>query len=133
MKTNTPKVITAVMLPVMTGTPGEITIPVTVKGFNNVSAVSLSIQYDPEKLTYKTGQTLNYTLAFGSYETGVIRIGGCDTQNTNLKDGTVICDLVFDYQGGETDLTFITEDGQCELSDPDGKVLDCQFINGRLQ
>lgn len=100
-----------------------IDIPITVEDFNEVSALSLRIKYDPDAMTYSDNYTINplypelvqliyiepLTNPFvdGDYEFIIIggNIGGNDDP-VSLPDGTTIVTLEFAYTGGNTDIVF---------------------------
>lgn len=113
-----------------------VTVPVTVKDFTNISAVSLTLQFNPDVLQYLDGESVSgYWLQFNSNTPNRVTIGGCGLMS--LPDNTVLFTLKFRYMGGVSDLVWITDDGLCEYGDtsfeplPDNPKAE-YYINGRI-
>jgi len=110
----------------------RVEVAVNTENFENVGAISLKIQYDPVVLTFngltnvaKTG--FNYNAA-----AGVATIGWFDqTGNTPLHLGnSKLLDLDFTYNGGTSQLTFLT--AECEIADSVGSPLTVVYVNGSV-
>lgn len=114
--TYAPKVIT---------TPGPVTLPITVDRFNNVDAISLTLQYDPAIIQF-TGFTANAVfpgMTVNIPVPGTAIIGWFNTTPvTYLPDGSTIVDLHFNFFGGTSLL---------EWQDP--YSVDCEYQNALIQ
>lgn len=122
-------------------TPGEIIVPVTVAGFNNIGAISLTLEYDPTVLTYIQGTqnpALTGFLAIGdnALPSGMHRIiFGWFGNGLSLPNGSSMADLRFNYLGGSTDLIWIDDGSSCDYGDAAYNTLndlpyECYYING---
>ncbi|MHC1708242.1 MAG: cohesin domain-containing protein [Bacteroidales bacterium] len=121
-----------------TACPGtQVIIPVTVSQMINVSAISLTLGWDAPVLSYVEAQ--NFNPAFINpgeivlnAAPGYWAMSWYNVAPISILDGTLL-DLVFDYHGGATDLTWnLLTSGACEYNDPDGNVLDAVFTNGHV-
>jgi hypothetical protein len=112
--------------PILTACSGtDINVPVTVSGFNNIGAVSLTLNYDPAVLSFNSGSnTGNFPgLAIGG-GSGTISIGGfsTDPDGFSLANGAVLCTLNFTSNGGTSALSWNDEDGySCQYAGPLGE------------
>lgn len=98
-------------IPSVSGCVGQtLTFPVTVTGFSNIGASSLSISYDPAVLTNPvfTNTSNVIPLGFFSPTAGLINISGFSsaTGGVNLPDNAVFFTLSFTYLGGDADVYF---------------------------
>jgi hypothetical protein len=120
--------------------PGEVTVPVTVTGFSNIGAVSLSLDYNFTVIQFLQG-TPNpqlSTLLTGDYDfgTGIHRITvGWFGAGVTLPDGDTLLNLSFTFTGGNTELTWYDNGPSCEYADGDYNVLSdtpttAYYING---
>jgi hypothetical protein len=113
--------------------PGAIDIPILVNGFNDIGAISLTMEYDPSVLVYQDIFVSNPELS----ATGVWLIGSQDgpggkkfiriswTKNANLSppasvnlpDNSTIVSLKFNYTGGTSSLVWTDDGASCEYAD----------------
>lgn len=115
--------------------PGKVAVPISVKDFNNIGAISLKISYSTTVLTFDSlsGAPGGVTFTSGA-SGGVITIGWFDqTGNTplNLADGANLVKLNFTYAGSGTksDITFNTSGS--DLSDKNGtSITGVKYVNG---
>jgi hypothetical protein len=127
--------------PVIThASPGELDIPIMVNGFNDIGAISLTLEYDPSVLAYQDIYVSNPELS----AKGIWLIGSQDapggkkyiriswTKNiqeppqapVNLPDNSSIVTLKFNYTGGTSDLLWMDDGASCEYADGDFNELD---------
>lgn len=122
-------------------TPGEVTVPVTVTGFDQIGAISLNLEYDPSVLTFVQGiqnPALTGMFAIGSnlLPSGMQSLAiGWFGNAQSLDDGSAIVDLKFNFLGGTTNLTWFDDGGSCEYTDAEYYALNdiptaCHFRNG---
>ncbi|MCH7827106.1 MAG: carboxypeptidase regulatory-like domain-containing protein, partial [Bacteroidetes bacterium] len=120
-----------ISLPDITTQPNaDISIPIDVTGFNNVSAISIVINYDPNVLTFQSNPdplTGNY---FINNPTGQIRIGWFSITPSNFADGALL-HLNFKYIGGNTNLDFETTNTN-EIADAMGASISTTYKNGSV-
>ena len=123
-------------------TADTIDIPLTVTGFTNIGAVSLSIDYDYSVLHFINGTPHPQLPSFPTGEldlgTGIHRVtmGWFGTAKT-LPDGSAIMTLHFTFSGGITSLTFFDNGPSCEYADGNYNVLndipaEQYYINGNV-
>lgn len=109
--------------------PGTVEVAIIVTGFNNIGAISLSLDYDYSVLHF-TGGTPNPLLpSFPAGEidlsTGYRRITmGWFGSGVTLSDGSTIMTLSFTYLSGITSLTWFDNGPSCEYADADFNVLN---------
>ena len=105
-------------LPVMTACPGSvIAVPITVNGFNNIGAVSLTMNYDAAILTFINATNSLGLMIDGTTIPGKIVTVGFFSSATTLANGTILFTLNFTYNGGSTAMTWNTEGISCEYDD----------------
>jgi hypothetical protein len=126
--------------------PGTtINVPINVDNFNNITGLTLRIEYDPTILNFQNYTNVNSNLVAGIYVNDVhmsptlhkILIIWSDVP-LSLSSGSKILDLVFTYISGTTAMTFNnTSNGgmDCEFTDAVGNPLpdtpsDVYYING---
>lgn len=99
-----------------------IEIPMKVKNFSNIGAISLTLTYDKTVMFYDSytdpNGFLEYVYCDETVTPAVIRISGTTTTAFNLADDEVLILLTFGYMGGNTDLDFddAVEDTKCEFA-----------------
>jgi hypothetical protein len=127
---------------VSASSPGPVNVPVTVTGFTNIGAVSLTLDYDYSVVHFVQGLpnpalpgflTGDQNLGNGYHR---ISMGWFGSANT-LPDGSTIMTLNFDYISGNSTLTWYDNGSSCEYADPMGNVLidipqATYFINGYI-
>jgi hypothetical protein len=120
--------------------PGTITIPVTVTGFTNIGAISLSLDYDYSVLNFVQG-TANpnlpgFAVGDNNLGTGYHRIVmGWYGSGKTLADGSTIMTLTFTFLSGITSLTWYDMGPSCEYADANYDVLndipyEDYYVNG---
>jgi hypothetical protein len=122
-------------------TPGQITIPLTVTGFNNVGVISLTLEYDPAVLTFIQGTQnpaltgflaiVDNTLPSGMHRVIIGWFGNA----VSLADGSSLVNLTFNFLGGSTDLFLYDDGSSCEYGDAAYNTLndspyECYYVNG---
>ena len=91
--------------------------------FNNIGAVSLRLEYDPEVLSYNSAcQYRSFpNLIIYKPAPGILTDSGTtnSTEGFSLPDGSVFFTLNFTYLGGSTGLNWFDDDGaSCEYAGP---------------
>ena len=120
--------------------PGAVDVPLTVTGFNNIGAISLSIDYNAAVLTFTGGtpnpQLPSFPLGDLNLGTGYHRISmGWYGNGVTLADGSAIMTLHFTYIGGITSLNWYDSGPSCEYADANYNILNDiptadYYING---
>lgn len=98
-----------------------VTVPLTVWGFTDVNSFSLTLDYDPDVLTFFCVTTSNViTSSFIASETtpGRLEMGWFDVEKT-LPDGSILMYLTFVYHGGTTALNWFDNGPNCEYTSGD--------------
>lgn len=123
-------------------TADTIDVPVTVAGFTNIGAVSLSIDYDYSVLHFINGTPHPQLPSFPTGEldlgSGIHRVTmGWFGSAKTLPDGSAIMTLHFTYSGGITSLIFFDNGPSCEYADGNYNVLndipsEQYYINGNV-
>jgi hypothetical protein len=122
--------------------PGTVSVPVTVTGFTNIGAISLSLDYDYGVIQFLQGipNPALPTFLSGDFDLGNgyhrINMGWFGASNT-LADGSTIMTLNFNYVSGNSPLTWFDDGSSCEYADAVGNVLndiptESYYINGYL-
>ncbi len=117
--------------------PGStIVVPVNAQYIYNVAAISLVLNYDPSVINYTGYQNLNSNL--NPAEVSIYNIPGSwgfswfSLTPLNFMGGDLV-ELVFDYLGGSTDLTWdLATSGNCEYDDFNANILPAIYINGSV-
>jgi hypothetical protein len=109
--------------------PGQVAVPVTVTGFNNIGAVSLSLDYSYSGLHFTMGapapQLGNFIFTDHDLGTGYHRITmGWFGQGTSLPDGTAILTLYFTYISGVIPLEWYDIGPSCQYADGNNNILN---------
>jgi hypothetical protein len=112
-------------------TGNTVTIPVYIKGLANAGAISLRFSYNKDVLTY-TG--FSNKPAAGNFSAGatngVASFGWFNTTALGIDDGKLV-DLNFTYNGGPTELSFVT--AQCEITNTLGNVISpISYVSGSI-
>jgi len=126
----------------------QVTVPITVTGFSNISGFTLTMDYDYAKLHFvKASSTSNSALG-GVCDIGEINMGGNNRRVTiswyrngnpgiTLPDGSAIANYVFTYISGPAALTWFDMGPSCVYNDPDVNTLSdtptsTYYINGLI-
>ena len=110
--------------PLITSCPGSlINVPITVKNFNTIGSVSLTMNYNPAVLSYIAPITNNIDFpeltADVDEVSGTVIIGGFPSSGSlTFPDNTVLITLHFTYLGGYTGLNWYDNGTSCEYSGP---------------
>ncbi|MBK9357829.1 MAG: hypothetical protein IPN08_10645 [Bacteroidales bacterium] len=106
---------------------GTVTVPVTVKSFEDVGAISLTLSYDPSRLTFLNGTTNSAVamanLGISNPLPGMIRLSGFIEGlelPVTLSDDETLMNLSFTYHGGLANIDFD------DATDPD----NCNYGSG---
>ena len=123
-------------------TPGTVSVPVTVAGFNNIGAVSLTLDYDYAVVHFIQGipnpSLPNFLSGDSDLGNGIHRISiGWYGSSKTLADGTTIMTLNFNYIGGNSALNWIDNGSSCEYADGNSNVLNdtpnaTYYLNGYI-
>ncbi len=120
-----PNPITTIQAPISLSC-GTYDVPVTVKDFSAIGAISLNLNYDPLVFDYQ-GVTLNPAIATATYQnlSGVFTLGQfISPEPVTLPDNAVLFTLHLNLKpaisGAATNFTWSTVSGQCEYAGPGG-------------
>jgi len=105
--------------PVRTACPGSnVTLPVTVTGFNSIGSVSLTLKYNPAVLTYvSASNTSGFPgLTFGHGIPGKVVISGFASSGISLPDNAILFTLTLHYINGSSALTWYDVGSTCEYT-----------------
>lgn len=123
--------------------PGSIIVPITVTNFQDIGAISLSLDYDYSVLNY-VGGTPNpafpgwFIINDNNLGDGFHRlIMGWFGSGVSLPDSSSIMDIEFTYISGTTSLAWYDIGGSCEYADVDNQILNDMptsdyYINGNV-
>ncbi len=110
--------------------PGSINVPITVTDFNNIGAISLSLDYDHSVMNFVQG-TPNpaipgwFIITDNDLGDGFHRIMmGWYGSGFSLPDSSSIMDIEFTYISGTTSLAWYDNGGSCEYADDNYVVLN---------
>ena len=120
--------------------PGQVEVPLTVTGFNNIGACSLTLEYQYAGLNFVEG-TPNPMLAgfaLGDHDMGNGKhriVMGWFGSGVTLPDGSVIMTLSFTFISGITAIEFFENGPSCEYADANFNVLNdipqsTYYLNG---
>jgi len=118
---------------------GEVIVPILVKHFYKVASISLTLNVDPNVLTFENYQNPNSALEIGvggvifvnQFGNQVI-ISWFNTHNTNIGDGLLL-ELRFYSTGGNNLLTWDTlSPGKCQFNDINFVELTAHYKNGMI-
>ncbi|MFZ4521952.1 MAG: cohesin domain-containing protein [Bacteroidales bacterium] len=121
-------------LPTASFCPGSIVVPVTVNNFTGVAAFSLTFSYNPACLTYTGYQTLNGSLAGGTFVANVsggkVYMTWSSTSAVTFANGTLV-ELQFISVTGNSSLSWdIVSEGNCEYAALSGSSITSVFVDG---
>ncbi len=110
----------------------QVTIPITVKDFDNIGAVSLLLNYDPTVLSYvsATNNSAFPGLIIFNPIPGSIVVSGYLTNPNgfSLSDGAIFYSLKFTYLGGNSALMWNDDGSSCEYTGPSPQYLPLNDI-----
>jgi hypothetical protein len=109
-------------------------VPITVTNCNNVSAISLALNYNASLVTYLGYENANEELANGTMRVNAARgtvylTWASSNHALNIGDGTLVS-LVFKSASDESSLSWNT--AQCEYATLAGNSLPTSYNNGHL-
>jgi hypothetical protein len=111
------------MVPDLTACPGsETDVPITVFSFNNIGSVSLTLQYDPSVLDYRSSvnNSAYPDLSISNPSPGTIKVTGNTQSGVTLTAGSALVILKFGYSGGTTEIAWADNGSSCEYKGPSG-------------
>jgi hypothetical protein len=122
--------------------PGLIAVPITVDGFTNIGAISLTIDYDYSVMHFSQGTPNPMLVPFNCADIDLgngnhrVTMGWFGAGKT-LPDGSTIMTLVFTFIGGSSSLQWFDDGGSCEYADASYNVLNdiptsTYYINGTV-
>lgn len=121
--------------------PGSaVDVPVEVTDFNQIGAVSLIINYDPNVLSFPDepetddliSNAVRGTFSAGVREPGELRIAwfaGPNAEPINLEEGTLLEITFSEFAGDTTEVAF---GPNSDISDADANVIGATFENGTV-
>jgi hypothetical protein len=118
----------------------SVDVPVQVRGFTNVGAISLVITYDPDVLQFAKGSRAPSLIAGAPREDfsanvvkpGELRISWFDPTASSpirIGDGTLLTITFHQYAGGETPVAF---GENSEIGSIEAEPMGTQFQGGRV-
>ncbi|MDP4280894.1 MAG: C1 family peptidase [Bacteroidota bacterium] len=125
----------------------NITIPLTVNGFSNITTMKLRLEYDPSLMTYSSNANANSSLSGMTVRDSVISsslhaimIKWKGSSATTLSAGSKLVDLIFNYISGSPTLSFNNTDHfgwDCQYTDSQrGSLYDnpvsTYYFNGQV-
>ncbi len=102
---------------------GSITVPITVTGFNDIGAISLTLDYDYSVLNFVQGSQNPaipgwFIITDNNLGNGFHRLlMGWFGSGISLPDSSSIMDIEFTYIAGTTTLAWYDDGGSCEYAD----------------
>jgi len=119
--------------------PGQITVPVTVDGFNDIGAFSFFIEYDSSVLTFEKLTNIiagidddNLLVESDNQRISILwNIEGAAIEGLTVEGDKKLFDLEFQFKGGESDLTF--DLAESSVSDYEVETLAANFIDGNVK
>ena len=107
----------------------SVTVPINVKNFNEIGAITLKIAYDSAVLTFDGIENAPADMASGATN-GIVSLSWASLTSLSIAEGKLV-DLKFTYNGGQSNLTFNT--AQCVVADKDAKQLTgISYVNGMV-
>ncbi len=113
-----------------------LSIPVSVKGFVNIGALSLILNHDSTRAKYLDYQKINPFLSSGNLlinaSGGKVYISWAGTTPVNLPENDTLIELRFLYTGLNTNLTWQTTGIGSEVADINANPLPVTYVNSSL-
>jgi hypothetical protein len=111
----------------------QVSIPVRVKHMNDISSISLTIDFDQSKLQYVNyknvhASLLNSFLLITNYQNQVI-MSWFSIEPLNIEDD-ILFEIIFEYTHGDANLTWNPTFGLCMLGNHKGEPLLVRYANG---
>lgn len=116
--------------------PGDILVQVDMLGFTNVAAITLTIEYDSDLMSFVSieNTTLigNYVANYNSGTDELVIIYNATPTGTGYPISGKFLDIKFNYLGGfSTDVTFDTNG--CEIADNNLQIISASYVNGYVE
>ncbi len=130
-----PKITTTVST--VTGCPeNDIVVPINVQRFIDVASFSLTLNYNPNVLTFSGYQSLNENLSGADVlinaANGSVLLTGYSATPITIGDNLLV-ELIFTGTPGSSALTWNTLiPGACEYVTLDGTIIFSNFVNGNM-
>ena len=121
-------------LPVLSASPGTVTVPLNVTAFNNIAAISLYFEYDPAVVSYSSyntaalpGLEVNAFTVGTSHRVGITwSASGATGSNVS---GTLV-NVVFNYVSGACAFTFLQS--ICDVTDNNYNTVPVLYTDGSI-
>ncbi|MEI6436902.1 MAG: hypothetical protein WCP32_18915, partial [Bacteroidota bacterium] len=125
-----------------------VSVPITVTGFDSITAISLRVEYNPNVMTFSGGANVNPALSgmvlndsHVSSDLHKVMVSWSNSNPVILSDYSKLVDLVFTYISGTTSVAFNNESNggsDCEYADAEGNPLvdvptSTYYINGEVR
>ena len=116
--------------------PGNIAIPVNVEDFKDVAAITLSLLFNNDILTFSGYSDANPALTAGMFYVNTYQnkvfINWAGSTAIDIGDGALV-KLLFTAIGGSSSFTWDEQTpGACEYGDIEGNKLPSQFVNNTI-
>lgn len=117
--------------------PGKVTVPLNLQEFNNVSSVSLKLDYDTSILKYDSISDLHPGFSGGMFLINAVDqqviIAWFSLNPVSISNGTMLQLHFHHLQNASTTLRWEDDTlGQCLITDSNGEVLASSFIDASL-
>ena len=121
----------------VTRSPGDILVPVDMLGFTNVAAITLTIEYDSDLMSFVSIENTHASFTgtwLANYISGsdqlIITYMAPTGAGHNIDEK--LLDIKFNYLGGfSTDVTFDTIG--CEIADNNLQIISASYVNGYVE
>ena len=115
---------------------GNLVVPVNVTNCNNVGAISLTLNYNPDDLVYDGYQGIHSELSSGILVVNdlgdQVKFSWASINPANIGNGVLLY-FKFIMASGSSSLTWNTQnEGSCEFSDSNGNVIQTNYYNGTV-
>jgi hypothetical protein len=132
-----PAAVTTTAVGVSNSCKRNLVIPVVVTNCTNIGAISLTMNYDPSKLTFDGYQTVNSELSTGFFMVNPlatqVKLSWASTDPANIGSGTLIEYRFIANASISTTLSWDTQTpGNCEYTDVTGLVITSFYNSGTI-
>ena len=117
----------------ITGVTGQlVNVPVNVKDFLNVGAITLKLSYNTAVLDWVGTENWDSQCpdALANAVNGVVIIAWDGLNGVNIFDGKLV-DLIFRYKEGSSLVSFIIS--ECEIANVQAKIIEMNYNDGAIQ
>lgn len=101
----------------------QIEVPVVVTGLYNITAISLTIRYNPASLEFVEMTGASYPNLYAGNIPGTTRVGGYNNPGVTLSAGQ-LCILKYIYKGGQSKLELYDDGNSCEYAGQNANPLN---------